>query len=260
MFRLDWGQLHVRIGAPKRPTVLLVRHGQSRSNVDRNVHNELPDALIPLSDLGTRQALEAGHALGRGYFAEKGWPKRIRVFHSEYLRAEQTANLLMDGLRGYTQNGVLLDHKSDSRIHELEFGWMSGLSDAQRDATLTGLGSAKLQSELLRKHGAKFFDRRLGGESPADVEARLRTFFNAIYRDRDENGIDTFIVVSHGLTNRVFAKAWLGKDFHWYEQEENPRNCAIRLMTPARTDGGYIHFGGMTGLDGQREETPTEGH
>jgi broad specificity phosphatase PhoE len=258
VFSLRIGSFRMSYGQPPRPTVYLVRHGQSRSNVDRNVHNELPDPLIQLSELGQQQARIAGEALGQHLLAN-GNPRKVRIFHSEYLRAEQTCQGLLTTLRPLVHAwGCQMDDRADSRIHELEFGWVSGMTDEERQSFSGQLGNAAMQSKLLRDHDAKWFDRRLGGESPADVEVRLRHFFSALYRDLEDNDITHFIVVSHGLTNRVFAKAWLGENFRWYAKEKNPRNCAIRYLPASRTDGGYIHFGGYEGIGRESELTATE--
>jgi broad specificity phosphatase PhoE len=257
-FSLNIGRLSLYYGDLPHPTVYLVRHGQSLAKVDREVHAQLPDPLVPLSTLGQKQPWPAGVAIAR-HMQANGLPKRVRFFHSEYLRADETCKGVMAGFQHILPPRlVTVDHRADSRIHELEFSWLSGMSNVERATFMQNLGNAEHQSKLLRKHGAKFFDRRAGGESPADVEVRLRPFFGALYRDVEENGITHFVVVSHSLTNRVFAKAWLGKDFKWYEQQQNPRYCAVRYLPPDRTDGGYIHNGGMTGLSNMDESSAVE--
>lgn len=35
-------------------------------------------------------------------------------------------------------------------------------------------------------------------------------------------GINTFIVVSHGITLRALAMMWLGRTPEWFEAETNP--------------------------------------
>lgn len=247
-FSIRLGRLRVRYGENPRPTVYLVRHGQSLANVNREAHAQLSDPLIPLSVLGEKQPWPAGEAIAH-HMKANGLPEKVRFFHSEYLRAQKTCEGVMAGFQHILPPRLVkVDHRADSRIHELEFGWLSGLSDEERQAALASLGNAELQSKLLRRNGAKFFDRRAGGESPADVEVRLRPFFGALYRDVEDNGITHFVVVSHGLTNRVFAKAWLNKDFRWYEEQMNPRNCAVRYLPSDKTDGGYIHKGGLHGI------------
>ena len=62
--------------------LILLRHGQTTSNVDRKLDTLVPGA--PLTPLGEEQAVAAGQAISASYQVE-------RVFSSEALRAQQTA-------------------------------------------------------------------------------------------------------------------------------------------------------------------------
>jgi broad specificity phosphatase PhoE len=83
--------------------IWLVRHGQSAGNVARDEAEAAAGLLIqiaerdvdvPLSDLGVRQS----QALS-GWFASLPAAERPTVvLHSPYLRARQTAEIVMEGL------------------------------------------------------------------------------------------------------------------------------------------------------------------
>lgn len=62
--------------------LILLRHGQTTSNVDRKLDTLVPGA--PLTQLGEEQAVAAGQAISASYQVD-------RVFSSEALRARQTA-------------------------------------------------------------------------------------------------------------------------------------------------------------------------
>lgn len=86
------------------------------------------------------------------------------------------------------------------------------------------------------------------GESAADVFDRASSFMESLWRDIDMNRIRVnydkdssdlnLIIVSHGLTSRVFLMKWfkcaLMKWFKWTAQQfellNNPQNCGIRVM------------------------------
>ena len=47
----------------RRIRVHLVRHGESHGNIDREIHRNVADHAIPLSERGLQQAKEAGRWL-----------------------------------------------------------------------------------------------------------------------------------------------------------------------------------------------------
>ncbi len=69
--------------------LILLRHGQTTSNVDRKLDTLVPGA--PLTPLGEEQAVAAGQAILEDYQVE-------RVFSSEALRARQTAAIAFSSL------------------------------------------------------------------------------------------------------------------------------------------------------------------
>ena len=52
----------------------------------------------------------------------------------------------------------------------------------------------------------------------------------------------TVIVVCHGVTLRAFIMSWLRLTPEWFEAEQNPGNCSIRLLSE-NEDHGYIYKG-----------------
>ena len=68
--------------------IVLVRHGESESNVDESVYTRTPDAHISLTQLGTQQAVEVGKKLKQEVINDPN--ESIYVYLSPYLRSKQT--------------------------------------------------------------------------------------------------------------------------------------------------------------------------
>jgi broad specificity phosphatase PhoE len=159
-------------------TLWLVRHGQSAGNVARDaamaarrpvIDIAQRDMDVPLSPLGVRQACSLGH-----WFGELPPAQRPTVLLcSPYLRARQTARLLLDGARLGEDAPPLV---VDERLREKEFGLLD---------RLTSHGIAERHPELAeqRRHVGKFYFRPPGGESWCDVILRLRSLLDTLTRE-----------------------------------------------------------------------------
>jgi bisphosphoglycerate-dependent phosphoglycerate mutase len=136
--------------------ILLVRHGQSRSNVDGSENLRVADHAIALSPDGEAQARRCGEFLGDWLDANAiapGSPPRlaaVRLWHSPYLRTRQTASIieahcrlrrdvLVTGDRGLRAAGdsCFLDRKEHVLLAEQQFGIFDGLTPRARRGTPT---------------------------------------------------------------------------------------------------------------------------
>jgi len=175
--------------------IWLVRHGQSAGNVARDVAEAAAghmidiaerDVDVPLSELGMRQS----QALG-SWFASLPEAERPNVvLHSPYVRAAETANILMRSL----DREILLAVHADERLREKEFGILD---------RLTTHGIAHKYPELYeqRQHVGKFYFRPPGGESWCDVVLRLRSLLDTISR---EYGGERVLIVAHQVIVNCF--------------------------------------------------------
>lgn len=213
-----------------KPTIYSVRHGQSVTNVCRELHKRVSDPEVWLTEKGHEQAQDAAEALVQHFkeLPQSERPRKIRIMRSSYRRAKQTANHFMAALGSDDFNFSVKEE--DARLRELEFGYAGALEEP--------LPYVDWHTNILRYQGHKYLARRFGGESPADLEPRVRLALDAIFRDFQENHIDTFIVVSHGLTSRVLTKVRYGYHNEWYQNEPNPDNCSIRWL--GDQDHGFI--------------------
>ena len=175
--------------------IWLVRHGQSAGNVARDAAEAAAGLLIdiaerdvdvPLSKLGVEQA----HALG-GWFAAMPPDERPNVvLHSPYVRAAETARIVMRQFGA--QDGLTV--QVDERLREKEFGILD---------RLTTLGISHKYPELYeqRQHVGKFYFRPPGGESWCDVILRLRSIIDTITREYCKERV---LIVGHQVTVNCF--------------------------------------------------------
>jgi broad specificity phosphatase PhoE len=163
--------------------LVLVRHGESRRNVQTRLAHQLGlteygdglrQADIPLTATGIRQAEETGQYLARFHF--------YRVVVSPYLRAVQTAELIT------RQFPYQAEVRYEERVREREVGIFDAL-------TRTGIAH-KYPEELARwEREGRYYYRAPGGESFPDVNLRIHSFLGSIrnyYRNKP------VLVVTHG--------------------------------------------------------------
>ena len=175
--------------------IWLVRHGQSAGNVARDAAEAASGLLIdiaerdvdvPLSELGVRQS----QALS-GWFAAlppDGQPNV--VLHSPYVRAAETANILMQRLN----RDELLAVHADERLREKEFGILDRL-------TVRGIAEKYPELHEQRHHVGKFYFRPPGGESWCDVILRLRSVLDTITREYPRERV---LIVAHQVIVNCF--------------------------------------------------------
>jgi broad specificity phosphatase PhoE len=218
---------------PVKPLIFNVRHGESITNVDRNLHDHIADPAVWLTEKGKAQAKASAESLVAEFrrLPPEMRPPRIRLYRSNYRRARETAYRFVQAFKD-ANLGITVDVKTESRMRELEFGYGGFLTEPNP--------AFNTMNNLLRYQGYKYFATRLGGESPAHMEPRVRFMLSAIYRDFEKNGISTFIVVNHGITSRVLTMARYGLPPEWYEESENPDNAAIAFLPERYEDYGYV--------------------
>ena len=214
--------------------IYLVRHEESLSNVNKTVHKTLPDHAIGLSMQGLKQAHAAGEALRDHLEAQSSdtLKKNVRLWTSPYKRTRQTAGQLL-----YSLDPWVCDVREHVLLCEQQFGLFDGLFDDELQAQFPCEHAYYAKHEA---HEGRFWARMPLGESRFDVACRVHQAFGTFHRNADKHGIDTIIVVCHGVTLRAFVTMWCHKPFEWFDREPNPANAAIRWLNHG-DDRGYIH-------------------
>jgi broad specificity phosphatase PhoE len=186
--------------------IIMVRHGQSVANQDQSIYNRIPDYRIPLTQLGVAQAREAGEQIRRQLNGEK-----VSVYVSPYLRAYQTLEAL--------DLGDLVDRTMEEpRLREQDW------ANFQNPAEIAD------QKELRNAYG-HFFYRFREGESGSDVFDRVSSFLETLHRhwSRPDYAPNT-LLVTHGLTMRLFCMRWFHWSVEYFESLNNPGNAEVRTL------------------------------
>ena len=191
---------------PKR--ILLIRHGESEGNVNKGMYGQKPDYALLLSDKGKQQARDAGVRLRKIVGDET-----LRFYVSPLFRTRQTFQEVASAFLE-TQ----FASQEEPRLREQEWGHLRGLDecmavDKDRDAYGT------------------FYFRIPDGESAADVFDRVSDFFSTLFRDFEKpNFPQNAVMVTHGMTIRLFLMRWFHYTVEEFERLANLENCAIVFL------------------------------
>ena len=196
--------------------IILIRHGESEGNANKSHYLTTPDYALQLTEKGAEQARQAGKNI-RDIIG----PESVYVYLSPYFRTRQT----LQHLKGELEPNVV-KVVEDPRIREQDWGHLRHPNENE---------------EIMRQRDgfSTFYYRIPDGESGADVYDRVSTFLQTLYRDFDKNDYpQNTLIVTHGLTLRLFLMRW----FHWsveeFENLRNPRNCQIVVMEK-KSSGKY---------------------
>ena len=192
---------------PKR--IILVRHGESEGNLDRNTYANKQDFKLLLTSKGIKQAEAAGKQLkeiisdeSALFFVSPMWRTRMTF---EYMVKEMGA-------------GFKYAWNEDPRLREQEWGHFRDLK-------------ANVQIDDERNKFGTFYYRIKDGESCADVYDRVRDFMHSLHRSFvNEKLEENIVIVTHGRTLRIFLMRWFKWTVEEFESLRNPKNCEIVQM------------------------------
>lgn len=200
-------------GKPRR--IILVRHGQSLGNVDAFAYETVPDHRLPLTEVGAKQARDAGVAVKKIVGDD-----RISVYVSPHKRTIQTFQHML----GSFDEGQVVKVRMEPRIREQDFGNFQHPDEM------------RITKDDRHNYG-RFYFRFDNGESGADVYDRVTTFFDTIHRewerpiaDASKGAYDTVLIVTHGLTMRLLLMRWFQWSVETFERSRNPSNAEFVVM------------------------------
>ena len=188
--------------------IILIRHGESEGNVDKNKYMTIPDYALNLTPNGIEQAQKAGGEIKAIIGTES-----LYVYLSPYFRTRQTFQELKTSIESNVAKII-----EDPRIRELDWGHLRHPNENE-------------EISKQRDDFSTFYYRIPDGESGADVFDRVSTFLDTLYRDFNKPDYpQNTLIVTHGLTLRLFLMRW----FHWtveeFENLRNPYNCQVVVM------------------------------
>ncbi|KAH9316705.1 hypothetical protein KI387_025332, partial [Taxus chinensis] len=203
--------------------IILVRHGESEGNLDDSMYTKIPDHQIGLTARGMEQAEQCGRKV-REIMEGGSEDWRVYFYVSPYNRTLST----LKGIGREFERKRIIGVREEVRIREQDFG---NFQEKER---------MKIIKETRQRFG-RFFYRFPEGESAADVFDRVTSFLESLWRDIDMNRINrggssdlNLVIVSHGLTSRVFLMRWFKWTVKQFELLNNPQNCEIRVMQLGR--------------------------
>ena len=190
----------------------MIRHGQSAANADTSIYNRVPDYRIPLTDLGVEQARIAGEEILR----RKLDGQQVCVYVSPYLRAYQTLEAL--------NLGSLIERV----IEEPGFANRTGPTSRSPGRSRTRRNSATPMATSSTA-SAK--------ESPArtSMTGCLPSWRRSTGTGQKTSYAPNTLLVTHGLTMRLFCMRWFHWSVEYFESLNNPDNAEVRTLM--RNDG-----------------------
>lgn len=210
-------------GKPFRPhRIILVRHGQSEGNVDEAAYTRIPDSRIALTNKGWDQAVHCGRRIRSMVEADGEEDWKVYFYVSPYNRTLQT----LRGIGLAFERGRIAGVREEPRIREQDFG---NFQDREK---------MRLEKKVRLRYG-RFFYRFPDGESAADVYDRVTGFRETLRADidvgrfqrSDSAAINTnLVLVSHGLTLRVFLMRWYKWTVEQFERLHNFPNAGAIIM------------------------------
>ncbi|CAL9153224.1 unnamed protein product [Musa hybrid cultivar] len=207
---------------PRPRRIILVRHGQSEGNVDESVYTRVPDPKIGLTPKGRRDAEECGLRI-RDLVAGDGaddW--KVYFYVSPYRRTLET----LRGLGKAFERSRIAGVREEPRVREQDFG---NFQDREK---------MRIEKEIRHRYG-RFFYRFPNGESAADVYDRITGFRETLRADIDIGRFQppgerspnmNLVIVSHGLTLRVFLMRWYKWTVEQFEGLNNFDNGGMLVM------------------------------
>ncbi len=199
----------------KPDRIVLVRHGQSVGNVNKEIYKEIPDYALQLSEEGKAQAVEAGRR-----FRELIGDESFKCYVSPFWRTRQTYLGMMTAFPSHQKTSK--EFYEDPRLREQE--WAGALRE---DGYMEDIESE-------RDSFGHFYYRFDRGESCADVFDRISSFLDTLHRDFEKTDFPrNCLIVTHGMTLRVFLMRFFHLSVEEFERLRNPKNCQMVVLERA---------------------------
>ncbi|KAH6836172.1 Phosphoglycerate mutase family protein [Perilla frutescens var. hirtella] len=208
---------------PPRPRrIILVRHGQSQGNVDECVYTRVADPKVTLTERGIVEAEECGREIRKILERDGVDDWKVYFYVSPYRRSLETLRNLAKAFERSRIAGV----REEPRLREQDFG---NFQDQEQ---------MKIQKAARKQYG-RFFYRFPNGESAADVYDRITGFRETLRSDIDIGRFQppgeqspnmNLVIVSHGLTLRVFLMRWYKWTVKQFEGLHNFGNGKFLVM------------------------------
>ncbi|KAI1167325.1 histidine phosphatase superfamily [Nemania serpens] len=216
------------MGRPR--LIIIIRHGQSEGNKNRDIHQTIPDHRVKLTSDGWTQARDAGRRLRAMLRPDD----TLQFYTSPYRRTRETTEGILETLTSddpdpspFKRSNMIV--YEEPRLREQDFGNFQPCSDEME----------RMWQE--RADYGHFFYRIPNGESAADAYDRVSGFNESLWRQFGEQDFASVLVlVTHGLMSRVFLMKWYHFSVEYFEDLRNVNHCEFLIMKLKRDSGKYI--------------------
>lgn len=190
--------------------------------MDESVYTRIPDPKIPLTEKGKLQSQECGHRIKKMIQKDAHQHWQVYFYVSPYRRTLQT----LQNLARPFQRSRIAGFREEPRIREQDFG------------NFQNREKMRVEKALRQLYG-RFFYRFPDGESAADVYDRITGFRETLRTDinigryqppGDKKTEMNLVIVSHGLTLRVFLMRWYKWTVQQFEGLHNMGNGNMLVM------------------------------
>lgn len=180
--------------------IVLLRHGESAGNADDSLYETVPDHALELTETGRDQARAAGLRLNALFGDDP-----VQVWASPYRRTRQTLELA-------NLSTSPDDVRFEPRLREQDW------ANFQNPAKVA-------QEKKQRDRYGHFYYRFVDGESGSDVYDRVSSFLESLHRNFIDPACErNVLIVTHGLTMRLFCMRWFRWSVEYFESLSNPGN------------------------------------
>ncbi|EWG42930.1 hypothetical protein FVEG_04614 [Fusarium verticillioides 7600] len=228
--------------------IILVRHGQSEGNKNREIHQTVPDHRVKLTPEGWNQAHDAGRRL-RSLLRPDD---TLQFFTSPYRRTRETTEGILESLTSDEGSPSPFRRANikvyeEPRLREQDFGNFQPCSAEME----------RMWQE--RADYGHFFYRIPNGESAADAYDRVSGFNESLWRQFGEDDFPSVcVLVTHGLMSRVFLMKWYHFTVEYFEDLRNINHCEFLIMRKQENNKYLLENKLRTWSDLRRERKDKE--
>ena len=199
---------------PKR--IIVIRHAESKEDVDKTVYAHTFDLDIALSPNGEKQSINVSSAL-----AGRIDGKHVHFYISPGLRLRQTYDLMT----AHFPKSLSSTFTVEPLILKQFWG----------DVTVEN----RREIEIARYKEGVLIYRFPNGESGPQLVARFKLFVESLRTDfQREDFPENIVILTHGFEMRVFLMVWFCWSTSYFESLANPRNCEMVTLS-LQANGSY---------------------
>ena len=199
---------------PKK--IIVMRHAESKEDVDKTVYAHTSDLDIALSPDGEKQSINTSSELECRIDG-----RQVHFYISPGLRLRQTYDLMTTHF-----SNVL---SSTFTVEPLIIKQFWG------DVTVEN----RREIEIARYKEGVLVYRFPNGESGPQLVARFKLFVKNLRNNFQQKDFpENIVILTHGFEMRIFLMVWFDWSTSYFESLANPRNCEMVTLS-LQTNGSY---------------------